>query len=119
MIVLAGSGKSTVAPGLLQKRLAVAEYVNADVIAQGLSGFDPQSVALAAGRIMLNRLKELAEQRVSFAFETTLASRSFVPWLHDLVQSGYRFHLVFLWLASPDLAVARVADRVRMGGRCL
>lgn len=65
---------------------------------------------------MLTRLRELARRRVNFAFETTLASRSFAPWLSKLVVSGYAFHLVFLWLPSPDLAVSRVADRVRFGG---
>ena len=119
VIVLAGangSGKSSLAPSLLRGQLAVSEFVNADVIAQGLSGFNPESVALAAGRVMLNRLHELGRQRVSFAFETTLASRTFVPWLSGLIATGYDFHLVFLWLPAPELAVARVADRVRGGG---
>ncbi len=71
---------------------------------------------MAAGRVMLARLKELATHRADFPFETTLASRSFAPWLAELKATGYRFHLVFLWLDTPDLAVARVADRVRLGG---
>lgn len=111
-----GAGKSTAAPELLQGALAVTEFVNADVIARGLSAFDPEGVAMAAGRVMLARLRELAEQRVSFAFETTLASRSFTPWLRDLHASGYTVHLFFLWLSSADLAVERVADRARAGG---
>jgi len=77
-------------------------------------GYD--SAAIAAGRVMLSRLRELAEQRLSFAFETTLASRTFAPWLRDLGASGYEVHLVFLWLSSADLAIERVADRVRSGG---
>jgi predicted ABC-type ATPase len=112
-----GAGKSTVAPALLHGALAVDEFVNADVIARGVSAFDPESAAIAAGRVMLARLYELAEQRVTFAFETTLASRTFAPWLRDLAVSGYAVHLVFLWLSSADLAVERVADRVRRGGR--
>ena len=111
-----GAGKSTVAPELLQGELAVNEFVNADVIARGLSAFDPDRAAMAAGRVMLARLAELARQRESFAFETTLASRSFAPWLRDLRASGFAVHLFFLWLSSPDLAVERVADRVRSGG---
>ena len=111
-----GAGKSTAAPELLQGELAVNEFVNADVIARGLSAFDPDRAAIAAGRIMLARLDELARQRESFAFETTLASRSLAPWLTDLRASGYAVHLFFLWLSSPDLAVQRVADRVRSGG---
>ncbi|MDR3622782.1 MAG: zeta toxin family protein [Paludisphaera borealis] len=119
VIVLAGpngAGKSTAAPALLRGRLAVDAFVNADAIARGLSGFAPETVAMQAGRIMLARLKTLAAARDDFAFETTLASRSFAPWLKSLVADGYRFHLVFLWLPSADLAVARVADRVRQGG---
>lgn len=87
-----------------------------DVIAEGLSAFEPERVSLAAGKVMLSRLHKLAGDRVSFAFETTLASRTFVPWIEGLLDSGYRFHLLFLWLPSPDFAVDRVAGRVRMGG---
>jgi predicted ABC-type ATPase len=119
VVILAGpngAGKSTAAPALLQDALAVNEFVNADVIARGLSAFDPDRVALAAGRVMLARLHELARQRISFAFETTLASRSFAPWLREVGASGYEIHLVFLWLSSADLAIERVADRVRNGG---
>jgi predicted ABC-type ATPase len=109
-------GKSTAAPFLLRGALGVTEFVNADVLARGLSAFAPERVAGAAGRIMLLRLRELAARRESFAFETTLASRSFAPWLNRLIMDGYRFHLVFLWLPSADVAVARVAERVRLGG---
>ncbi len=119
IVILAGpngAGKSTVAPALLRGALAVNEFVNADVIASGLSAFDPDSAAIAAGRVMLARIRELASQRVNFAFETTLASRSFAPWLRQLVTSGYSAHLVFLWLPSADFAVDRVAERVRTGG---
>lgn len=119
VVVLAGpngSGKSTMAAALLQGALAVNEFVNADTIAQGLSAFAPTAAALAAGQIMLRRIRELARERTNFAFESTLAGRSLAPWLADLIDSGYRFHLLFLWLPSAELAVARVAHRVRMGG---
>lgn len=119
LVILAGpngAGKSTVAPDVLQGTLAVNEFVNADVIASGLSAFDPDSAAIAAGRVMLARIHELAKQRASYAFETTLASRSFVPWLRELRKSGYAVHLLFLWLSSADLAVERVAERVASGG---
>jgi predicted ABC-type ATPase len=119
VVVLAGpngAGKSTAAPSLLRGRLAVTEFVNADVIARGLSEFNPDAVAYQAGRVMLERLAELAQQRVSFAFETTLASRSFASKISEWMRNGYRFHLVFLWLPAAELAVARVADRVKMGG---
>lgn len=111
-----GAGKSTVAPALLRDTLLVNEYVNADVIAQGLSAFAPERAALRAGRVMLGRLHELAEARRTFAFETTLASRSFAPWLARQKRSGYLVNLVFLYLSSPELACARVAARVRLGG---
>lgn len=119
VVVLAGpngAGKSTSAPSILRDALGVDEFVNADVIARGLSGFEPERAAMAAGRIMLTRLGQLARQRKDFAFETTLAGRSFVPWLASLIRTGYHFHLIYLWLSSPDIAVARVAARVREGG---
>jgi predicted ABC-type ATPase len=111
-----GAGKSTTAPGLLAGVLGITEFVNADVIAQGLSAFDPEGAAIDAGRVMLTRLKALATSRANFAFETTLASRTFAPWIARLCDSGYEFHLVFLYLPSPEMALERVADRVRAGG---
>lgn len=111
-----GAGKSTTAKAFLKGALHVDEFVNADVIAQGLSAFQPERAAIEAGRIMLRRLKELAHQRCSFAFESTLASRSFAPWIAVLRSQGYEFALLFLWLPSPEHAVARVAERVRLGG---
>ncbi|ODT98466.1 MAG: hypothetical protein ABS79_05845 [Planctomycetes bacterium SCN 63-9] len=119
VIVLAGpngAGKSTSAPWLIQDLLGVGEFVNADVIARGLSAFEPERAAMAAGRIMLARLKELGDSGETFAFETTLASKSFVSRIAALQRSGYEFHLFFLWLPSADLSVSRVADRVRSGG---
>ncbi|MBM2837753.1 MAG: hypothetical protein HW415_378 [Deltaproteobacteria bacterium] len=111
-----GAGKSTTAPSLLQGTLGVKEFVNADVIAQGLSAFQPETAAFHAGRIMLERLHYLAKEGVDFAFETTLASRTFASWIDDLRKTGYICNLVFLWLPSPEFAVARVQERVRMGG---
>jgi predicted ABC-type ATPase len=118
-VVLAGpngAGKSTTAPYLLKDALAVHEFVNADTIAQGLSAYRPEAAAITAGRVMLERLRTLSSMRRDFAFETTLSGRSHVRWLRDLRASGYRTHLVFLALPSADLAIARVADRVRRGG---
>jgi predicted ABC-type ATPase len=84
-----GAGKSTAARRFLKGAMRVTEFVNADVIAQGLSAFEPEKVAITAGRIMLTRLRELAMQRENFAFETTLASRSFAPWIAELCATGY------------------------------
>jgi predicted ABC-type ATPase len=78
--------------------------------------FDPDSAAMDAGRVMLKRLHELAERRVNFAFETTLASRSFAPWIVKLKAAGYEFDLHYLWIPSATLAVTRVAERVSLGG---
>ena len=111
-----GAGKSTCASQLLNEALHVSEFVNADTIASGLSGFNPSGVSIEAGRLMLRRLQDLASQNVSFAFESTLASRTFAPWIRTLKVQGYRFHLVFLWLRSPELARRRVAARLRHGG---
>ena len=119
VIVIAGpngAGKTTLAPFLLRDTLDVLEYVNADPIALGLSGFDPESVALQAGRVMLNRLHDLGEQGRTFAFESTLAARSYVRRIERLRGDQYRFQLMFLWLRSADLAVERVRERVRAGG---
>lgn len=111
-----GAGKTTAAPRLLHTGVGIDAFVNADVIAQGLSGFRPASAALEAGRIMLNRLDELAQARVDFAFESTLAGRSVRGRLLDLIARGYAVHLFYLWLPSPDMAVERVRHRVKAGG---
>jgi predicted ABC-type ATPase len=111
-----GAGKTTVAADILVGALAVHEFVNADIIAKGLSSFQPESVAFDAGRIMLQRLHHLSEQRADVAFETTLASRTFAPWIKTLTPTGYEFHLLFFWLPSAGMAVARVRRRVLEGG---
>lgn len=119
VIVIAGpngAGKTTLAPFLLRDKLGILEYVNADPIAQGLSGFDPASVAVKAGRVMLSRLHGLAKQRKTFAFESTLAAKHYAGWIKELCNHGYAFQLVFLWLRSADLAVQRVRERVQAGG---
>ncbi len=111
-----GAGKSTAAPNLLKGGLGVVEFLNADLIARGLSPFDPEGAALAAGEVMIQRLESLAAASVSFGMETTLAARTLAPRFNSLMSAGYQFHLVFLFLRSADLAVRRVADRVKLGG---
>jgi len=111
-----GAGKSTLAPHLLRDTLRIVEYVNADTIAEGLSAFAPENASFDAGRGMRGRLRELAADRKDFAFETTLASRSYAVRLKELQKQGYRVSLVFLGLESVDLAIARVEERVRSGG---
>jgi predicted ABC-type ATPase len=111
-----GAGKTSSAADLLQEAVGIDAFVNADVIAQGLAGFSPESAAFVAGRIMLLRLRELARAREDFAFESTLAGRSAHRLLTGLVGVGYDVHIFYLWLPSPDLAVARVRRRVEAGG---
>ena len=111
-----GAGKSTVAPFLLRDVVRLEDFVNADVIARGLSGFEPDRAAMQAGRLMIARLRELAGERRDFAFETTLASRSFAPWLRRIREEGYRVHVVYVWVPDPETSVQRVHLRVSQGG---
>lgn len=111
-----GAGKSTLAPSILRDTFGLLEFVNADTISAGLSAFNAEAVALEAGRVMLTRLRELAANKQSFAFESTLATRSYAPWIRRLAQEGYEFQLLFLWLNTVELAIQRVAGRVRHGG---
>jgi predicted ABC-type ATPase len=111
-----GAGKSTAARAMIAEQLAVTTFVNADEIARGLNAFAPEAVAFTAGRVMLARLRELAEQQADFGFETTRAGRTYLPFLRDLRRSGYAVELYYLWLRTPELAVNRVRARVRRGG---
>lgn len=106
-------------PLLLRDTFAVDEFVNADAIAYGLSAFAPEKAALEAGKIMLRRLRELVAKRINFAFETTLASRSFAPWLQRIIEEGYSVHLMFLALPDVEFAIQRVAKRVKLGGHAI
>lgn len=123
LVVIAGpngAGKSTSAPFLLRDRLRIAEFVNADDVARGLSGYSPESVAIEAGRIALMRLRHLAAAGADIGFETTLASRGLAAWIRDIKRDrGYRFHLVFLWLPDADEAERRVVGRVNRGGHSI
>ena len=111
-----GAGKTTVSRVLLADTLGILTFVNADQIAQGLSGFDPESVTVEASRIMLERLRDLGNQGASFAFETTLSGRTYAAFLRQLRQVGYRVELFYFWLASVELSIQRVAARVASGG---
>lgn len=110
-----GAGKTTIATRLLPA-LGIRHFVNADDIARGLSAFAPESVAVEAGRLMLRRIDELAKRRESFAFESTLAARSFAVLLRRLKADGYTVRLIYVWLQRPEIAISRVAERVRRGG---
>lgn len=111
-----GAGKTTTGRRLLPVNLGMIEFVNVDNIALGISAFHPESVSLAAGRIHLQRLDELADSGRDFAFETTLSSRSLVGRIEQWKRQGYRVHLLYLWLADPQIAVVRVRHRAASGG---
>jgi predicted ABC-type ATPase len=111
-----GAGKTTASFTILPEMLNCKEFVNADNIAAGLSPFNPESVAIEAGRLMLSRIHELMKAGVDFAFETTLATRSYVSLVKVAQQAGYKVKLLFIWLDSPETAIERVADRVAEGG---
>ena len=114
-----GAGKTTFAREFLPYFAKCPEFVNADLIAGGLSPFSAATAALEAGCIMLKRIDELASQRRDFAFETTLAGRGYLSLFRELKRKGYRIHLLYLWLHNIELAVQRVRDRVRRGGHAV
>ena len=114
-----GAGKSTAAPYLLKQALGILEFVNADQIAVGLSAYSPETVSFEAGRIMLKRLHELAASKASFAFESTLSSRTFALFLSRCKAQGYRVQIFYIALPSAALAVNRVALRVKLGGHSI
>lgn len=111
-----GAGKTTASYSVLPKILHCKEFVNADEIARGLSPFNPESVAIEAGRLMLNRIKELLYRNESFSIETTLATRSYYRLIEKAHQQNYEVTLLYFWLKSPEQARERVAERVRKGG---
>jgi predicted ABC-type ATPase len=113
-----GAGKTTAARVLLPG-IGIGEFVNADEIARGLSPLGAEQAALAAGRAMLARIHALVAQGTSFAFETTCSGRAYERLLRKCRAEGWRLTLVFLWLPSADLALDRVARRVREGGHAI
>jgi len=114
-----GSGKTTVSLRLLPNFLECFEYVNADAIAAGMSQFNPESVAILAGRLMIQRLRTLSDSGTDFAFETTLAARNFARFLINCKNKGYTINLIYFWLQSPELAIERVRRRVESGGHSI
>lgn len=111
-----GAGKTTASYTILPDMLNCNEFVNADEIAKGLSPFNPNEVAIQAGRLMLTRIKELLENNVDFAFETTLATRSYTNTVKEAQEKGYLVTILYFWLNSPELAIERVKIRVNEGG---
>jgi predicted ABC-type ATPase len=111
-----GAGKTTFAREYLPLHAACKYFVNADLIAQGVSPFSPEAAAFRAGRLMLDEIHRLARQRVDFGFETTLSGRAHMRLIRRLKKQGYSVHLYFLWVTNVALALSRVKDRVAKGG---
>ena len=111
-----GSGKTTFAEKFLPNYADCFEFINADMIAKGLSPFLPSKVAIKAGKILLDQIADCSRKKVNFAFETTLSGKAYIKLFRKMKQHGYELHMFFLWLPTVKLALARVADRVRKGG---
>ncbi|TVQ97046.1 MAG: Zeta toxin family protein [Desulfovibrionales bacterium] len=111
-----GAGKTTFAEEFLPKEAGCPAFVNADLIAAGISPFDPDRAAFRAGRLMLEEIHNHARRKVSFAFETTLSGRCYARMIPDWQAKGFTIKLFFLRLTSPELAITRVRQRVRTGG---
>jgi predicted ABC-type ATPase len=111
-----GAGKTTASFNILPEILSCKEFVNADEIARGISPFQPEKVAVEAGRLMLNRISELMEDGEDFAFETTLSTRSYKNRIIEAQLKGYFVTLIYYWLETPQLAEKRVELRVKEGG---
>jgi len=114
-----GAGKTTASYTILSEMLQCRDFVNSDEIARGISPFDLSHAAIDAGRVMLKRIKELTDTKEDFAFETTLAVRSYASLIEKTKKKGYEIMLVYFWLNSPDLAVERVQNRVIAGGHSI
>ena len=111
-----GAGKTTFATEHFPNFVGPVDFLNADLIARGLSPFDPDKAAASAGRLVLKRIKELSHERATFAIETTLAGRSYARIIRRMREAGYQIHLYFLWIPGPGLALRRIQSRVKKGG---
>ncbi len=111
-----GSGKTTFARTFLPEYAQCDRFINADLIAQGLSPFSPSQVAIKSGKLVLEQIKEYSRQGVDFGFETTMSGVTYLKYFKMLQELGYKIHIFFLWIPSEQLAIARVKDRVSKGG---
>lgn len=111
-----GSGKTTFAKKFLPDYAKCPNFINADLIAQGLSPFSPSTAAIRAGRLVLEQIHSLAGKNSDFAFETTLSGKSYISFLKELKEIGYSINIFFLWIPNAELALSRIKDRVTTGG---
>lgn len=111
-----GAGKTTFAKVFLPDEVKCLRFLNADLIAAGLSPFDPAAFGVKAGRILLQEFHECVRNHRTFALESTISGRTYVRLLQQAIKDGYELELHYLWLSRPEQAIARVRDRVRKGG---
>jgi predicted ABC-type ATPase len=111
-----GSGKTTFATEFLPDYAKCSNFINADLIAQGLSPFSPQQVAIKSGKLVLEQIKEYSKNGLDFGFETTMSGVTYLKYFKMLKNKGYKINIFFLWISSPQLAIVRVKDRVAQGG---
>jgi len=111
-----GSGKTTFAIKFLPEYVRCPNFVNPDLIAQGLSPFSPGAAAIKAGKLVLEQIHQFANRGVDFAFETTLSGKLYVNLFKSLKTKGYKIHLFFLWIPNTNLAISRIKSRVAHGG---
>jgi len=111
-----GAGKTTFARMFLPEYAKCPNFINADLIAQGLSPFEPRTAALKAGKIVLQQIMEFSTRGIDFGFETTLSGKSYVKLLEGLKAKGYELHLFYLWIPNTQLAIERIKGRVLEGG---
>ena len=111
-----GSGKTTFANKFLPNYAHCPNFINADLIAKGLSPFEPQIVAIKAGKLVIEQINDFVIKNMDFALETTMAGKTYVKLLKELKHKNYCIHLFYLWLPNPKLALARISERVKDGG---
>ncbi|MDD5226832.1 MAG: zeta toxin family protein [Candidatus Omnitrophica bacterium] len=114
-----GAGKTTFAREFFPNYAKCNDFINADLIAGGLSPFSPETAALHAGKLLLEKIRTLAKRRSDFGFETTLAGITYLSLIQKLKKRGYAIRLFFLWIPTAELALARVRDRVNRGGHSI
>jgi predicted ABC-type ATPase len=114
-----GAGKTTFARAYLRQLDPIPRFLNADEFARGLSPLEPQKLALKAGRLLLHEIDDSLNSRVSIGLESTLSGTTHAKWIHRAKSLGYQIELHYLWIPSPDLAIRRIRQRVKMGGHAI
>ena len=111
-----GSGKTTFAKTFLPLYAKCDQFINADLIAAGLSPFSPEQAAIKAGKLVLQQIKDFSNEGINFGFETTMSGVTYLKYIKKLKEKGYKIHIFFLWMPDVNLSIARVRDRVLEGG---